>query len=535
MQDNRATTALLPFYRVHTMDRLPEDVWPTISSYRHTLVLRQVSKQLHSILSPIYLLEPDWDPSHPVFQPSLQVARLRLRLRRAATNGPLGRAVELLAPLKVVPHLRVLRLDLSGCVVGDHGAEALSVLKDAPSLHTLHLDLTRSGVTSRGAQALAQLAQAPSLHTLHLILANCHVGDDGLGGFSKFGTASSLQIFTLDLAFNEVGPDGALALAYLYQAPLLHTLRLDLCCNKVTSLGAYSLAHLQHSATLQRLYLNLTYNELDDSAMPALATLQNASKLHTLHLNLMYNNVAKVGADALLPLKKSPELHTVHVSLWGNWFGKDGVPMAAWEDAASGCRWQDMAEIGVWVLFLGLMVCAAMISNAGQFCAGILFLASLILQMLKGTAVVHIPQGVRGRLRGCVMRFADCPTPLMKSWLTLLPLLTSSRWAGVEAWLLWFVLLTVSVGVLGGVTVRSLPEKRVKALVHGAAVADGTKIWLIPLVVIGPAVALWLQNLALAKVIAGEVIGGILGFFTGVEIAEWLEMKMMSRCRAAIA
>ena len=516
------------------MDRLPEDVWPTISSYLHTLVLRQVSKQLHSILSPIYLLQPDWDPSHPVFQPSLQVARLRLRLRRAATKGPLGRAVELLAPLKVVPHLRVLRLDLSGCVVGDHGAEALSVLKDAPSLHTLHLDLTRSGVTSRGARGLAQLAQAPSLHTLHLILANCHVGDDGLGGFSKFGKAPSLQIFTLDLAFNEVGPDGALALAYLYQAPLLHTLRLDLCCNKVTSLGARRLAHLQHSATLQRLYLNLTYNEVGDSAMPALATLQNASKLHTLHLNLMYNNITKAGADALLPLKKSPEVHTVHVSLWGN-FGKDGVPMAAWEDAASGCHWQDMAEIGVWVLFLGLVVCAAMISTAGQFCAGILFLASLILQMLKGTAVVHIPQDVRGGLRGCVMRFADCPTPLMKSWLTLLPLLTSSRWAGVEAWLLWVVLAAVSVGVLVGVTVRSLPEDRVKELVYGAAVANGTKIWLIPLLVVGSAVALWLQNLFLAKIIAGDVIGGILGVFTGVEIAEWLEMKMMSRCRAAIA
>ena len=519
---NGATTALLPFYRVHTMDSLPEDVWPTICSFLHTLVLRQVSKQLHSILSPIYLFQPDWHPSHPVFQPSLQVARLRLRSWRAATNDLLGRAVEHLAPLKVVPHLRVLRLDLSGCVIGDHGAEALSELKDAPSLHTLHLDLTRSGVTCRGARALAKLAQAPSLHTLHLILANCHVGDDGLHRFSKFGEASLLQIFTLDLAFNEVGPNGALALARLYKAPLLHTLRLDLCCNKVTSLGACHLARLQKSATLQYLNLDLTYNEVDKRAMPALATLQNATKLHTLHLNLMCNNVAKAGADALLPLRNSPALRAVHVNLWGNW-------------NPSIYHWRDVVELALWMLFLELVVCYAMTSTTGQFFAGILFLASLVLQILKGTAVVHIPQDVRGGSHDCVMRFADCPTPLIKSWLVLLPLLASSIWGGVEAWLLCLALLTLLLALLVGVGVRSFPQKRVKADVHSAAVATGTNIWLIPLAVLGPAVALWRQNLTLTMAIAGEVIGGIVGFFAGVEIAEWLETRMISRSRAAIA
>lgn len=98
------------------------------------------------------------------------------------------------------------RLDLSGCGIGDAGAEALAIaLKNNP-LCVKHLDLSNNQITDRGAAALAQALGAPD----------------------KEKTAGFVE--TLDLSHNpKLGDAGAKSLAQAFQRDGISRLNLRSC------------------------------------------------------------------------------------------------------------------------------------------------------------------------------------------------------------------------------------------------------------------------------------------------------------------
>ena len=517
--------SLLPFAgAIFTMERLPADVWPIISAYLNASVLRHVSQQLRALLAPVYMRQSDWQPAGPVLLSPLAVTvGLRLRVWRAATNSKRERAIQHLTPLRMAPNLRVLQLDLSHCLLGDQVAEALSVLKDAPSLHTLHLDLTHNGITDRGARALAELAQAPSLHTLHLILERCHVGDDGLQAFVKFSEASALQIFHLNLAFNKVASDGALALAALHKAPSLHTLFLNLCGNAVNGAGASGLAQLGLSASLRGLYLNLSLNDIDHRGMAGLAELNKAPALQNLHLVLMFNE-ARYGMHALVQLKESPALRRLPVNTRGNLFYRKGNPLKV----LSRYEWLDVVELGVWMLALGLLLYGAAHCLSGQMVAGLF----LMLQMLRPIENV-LPEDARGWMNECLMRLPECPKPVKKSWLLLLPQLSEWTCGSTGLYISKFTPLACALWLSFGVVLRAFPLNRARApedtSVRPVSTAKLAQKAVRLILVGGVGIVLLVQQPMVTNQVVGSLIWAYAWFYTGIETVEWLEIREIRR------
>ena len=126
--------------------------------------------------------------------------------------GPIG--AELLAGLRHVASLEVLRLELKGCMIGSTGARALATLNEAPRLHTLDLDRAFNNICSKGVEALVNLKNAAALRYLGLNLQyNAFHVCSVLTVLSTLQGASSK--IKVDISFLEVSAQTALECASL--------------------------------------------------------------------------------------------------------------------------------------------------------------------------------------------------------------------------------------------------------------------------------------------------------------------------------
>jgi hypothetical protein len=118
----------------------------------------------------------------------------------------------------------VVRLDLSGHLIGEAGTESLvRVLGQCTAL--THLDLFNNGIEAGGAQSLAEvLAQCPMLACLNL----CGNQIDDAGATSLAGVMGQCTALVhLDLCGNQIGTGGACSFAgVLAQCPALAHLNL---------------------------------------------------------------------------------------------------------------------------------------------------------------------------------------------------------------------------------------------------------------------------------------------------------------------
>jgi len=115
---------------------------------------------------------------------------------------------------------RLRALHLTGCGIGDDGAELLAACR-----YLTDLQILRLGHNALGDRAVAALTDSPNLGNLHtLVLASNLIDHDGACLLAASTSFPHLQ--TLDLSNNQIGHAGTQALAH---SPLLQQLqRLDL-------------------------------------------------------------------------------------------------------------------------------------------------------------------------------------------------------------------------------------------------------------------------------------------------------------------
>jgi hypothetical protein len=149
------------------------------------------------------------------------------------------------------PLTHLTSLDLSGNVIGGHGARSLA---DAPPLATLTaLSLARNALGPDGARALATASFWPTLTALDL--SDCLL--DGAAARALGGALARSSLTRLDLSFNgDLRDHGVVELA---RSPGLAQLtHLDLRGVGMGEAGALELSRSPHLRNLERLDLTLT-------------------------------------------------------------------------------------------------------------------------------------------------------------------------------------------------------------------------------------------------------------------------------------
>ena len=311
------------------------------------------------------------------------------------------------------------------------------------------------------------------------------------------------------------------ATSMTYAPTLLH--RKVMMGNSVKGAGASALAQLHASASLRGLYLDLSWNEVDNRGMATLALLKKAPSLQEVHLVLMFNE-ASFGMNALLSLKQSPTLRRLTMNTRHNVFPGKGNPL----HALSRREWLDVVELGVRMLALGLLLYAAAHWRSGQMVAGLI----IMLPMLRPIEQV-LPEDARGWMNECLMRLPGFPKPVKKSYLLLLPQVWNSTCGSADQYLSRYILLQCAIWLIFGVLFRAWPPNRAKALgangVRPGIIAKAAQKSGLLAVLQGVGIVLWEQQPTVTTQVVVSVIWAHVGFYTGIETVEWLEMRAVSR------